>query len=49
MLVHGIASVLSNGAVQLKVVVCLLELDLILVFVTGRGCELVLDKKHGLD
>ena len=48
-LIEGIASVLSESAVQLEVIIYLLELDVFLVIVTGRGRQLVLDNKHGLD
>ena len=41
-LIEGIASVLSESAVQLEVIIYLLELDLFLVIVTGRGRQLAL-------
>ena len=41
-LIEGIASGLSNSAVQLEVIIYLLELDVFLVIVTGRGRQLVL-------
>ena len=48
-LLEGIASVLGDGAVQLEMVIFLLEHYLFLVFIRGRGCQLVLDDRHGLN